>query len=114
MSLKLTPRQLARFLKARRQGLDRAMVLRLSATNTYVRRLGDEAETVAMIRPAHACKRNDGRRRGPGGFKGFAYRVIAHAVLNAAMRHFGRGGMKSGQCSIEEFDPPGREPEPVD
>ena len=112
MSLKLTPRQLARFLKARRQGLD--VVLRLSARNRYVRRLGDEAEQVAMISLARACKRYDARRRGPGGFNGFAYRVISRAVLNAAMWYFGRGGRKSGQCDVEELEPQDRGPGPAE
>jgi DNA-directed RNA polymerase specialized sigma24 family protein len=111
-SLKLTRRQLARLLKAHRQGLDGFVVLRLSARNRYVRRL-DDAEQVALIALARAAQRYRPEKRGAGGFKGFAYRVIAHAVLNAAMRHFGRDGKKSGQCPVDELDPPGREPEPL-
>jgi hypothetical protein len=108
--MRLTPRQERRFRQAADQKFHGFVVLKLSLRNRWVRYLGDEAEQVALIALAHAARSYRARRRGPGGFRGFAYRVISRRVLSAALSFFRR----FGQCPVEELDPPSREPEPAD
>jgi hypothetical protein len=97
------------------RGVVRHVGGKLAARNSFVRRLGrEEAEQVALIALARAARSYRHRKRGPGGFAGYAYRVVARAVLSAAMSFFGRDSKRSGQCPVEELDPPGREREPAD